>query len=250
MIVIPMAGLSSRFQKAGYQKPKYMLDLHGRSLLQHSVRSFQRYFSSHEFLFVARDDGHSGVLRFLEQELAEMNIKHAKVVLLHAPTEGQADTVRLGLSHAGVSDEVPLTIFNIDTFRPNFAFPDTDWADHADGYVEVMVDDDPGFSFVEPSEVGYHVLRTAEKEPISHLASTGLYYFRNSHDFLLAANSSNNLAKGELYIAPLYNHLIARGLDIRFHLVDRDDVVLCGTPDEYMAMGGSSASVDIRQKRS
>ncbi|EDP5628571.1 capsular biosynthesis protein, partial [Campylobacter jejuni] len=27
IIIFPMAGLSSRFTKAGYDKPKYMLDL-------------------------------------------------------------------------------------------------------------------------------------------------------------------------------------------------------------------------------
>ncbi|EOA0230274.1 capsular biosynthesis protein, partial [Escherichia coli] len=36
MIVIPMAGLSSRFKKAGYVKPKYMLEAHGKTLFSHS----------------------------------------------------------------------------------------------------------------------------------------------------------------------------------------------------------------------
>ena len=32
MFIIPMAGLSSRFFKAGYNKPKYQLDLNGESV--------------------------------------------------------------------------------------------------------------------------------------------------------------------------------------------------------------------------
>ena len=40
MIVIPMAGLSSRFTKAGYTKPKYMLPLAGKSVFAHSIESF------------------------------------------------------------------------------------------------------------------------------------------------------------------------------------------------------------------
>lgn len=243
MIVIPMAGLSSRFQRAGYRLPKYMLDLHGRSLFRHSVESFGAYFASEDFLFVARDNSDTDVRQFIERELADMSIQRAQVVLLDAPTEGQADTVRQGLSCAGISSDVPLIIFNIDTFRPGYLFPAAEWTDHADGYVEVMIDDDPGFSFVEPSKGGCRVLRTAEKEPISNLASTGLYFFRRSHDFLSAAFSRDAKAKGELYIAPLYNHLIAQGLDIRYHVVHRDQVVLCGTPEQYVLLGGGPAPV-------
>ncbi|TOH10549.1 capsular biosynthesis protein, partial [Vibrio parahaemolyticus] len=44
MIVIPMAGMSSRFFKAGYKLPKYMLEAHGKSLFEHSLRSFESYF--------------------------------------------------------------------------------------------------------------------------------------------------------------------------------------------------------------
>lgn len=39
IIIFPMAGLSSRFAKAGYDKPKYMLDLKGNSVFFHAVNS-------------------------------------------------------------------------------------------------------------------------------------------------------------------------------------------------------------------
>ena len=38
-----MAGLSSRFAKAGYKVPKYMLDIDGNSVFYHAVSSFKRY---------------------------------------------------------------------------------------------------------------------------------------------------------------------------------------------------------------
>ena len=55
MIIIPMAGLSSRFKDAGYVKPKYMLEAHGKTLFSHSLYSFKNYFDSESFLFVALD---------------------------------------------------------------------------------------------------------------------------------------------------------------------------------------------------
>ena len=52
MIVIPMAGLSSRFFDAGFDKPKYALEAHGRTLFFHSVGSFGHYFDEVPFLFI------------------------------------------------------------------------------------------------------------------------------------------------------------------------------------------------------
>ena len=46
-----MAGLSSRFFKAGYTKPKYQLDLNGETVFSWSVRSFERYFKTDKFCF-------------------------------------------------------------------------------------------------------------------------------------------------------------------------------------------------------
>lgn len=40
----------------------------------------------------------------------------------------------------------------------------------------------------------------------------------------------------EIYIAPMYNDLIAEGRDIRYELVRRDKVIICGTPKEYLSL--------------
>ena len=234
MIVIPMAGLSRRFQEAGYTQPKYMLPLAGQSLFAHAVGSFSRYFGAEPFLFIARD-GH-GTPEFIAAELARLGVGDARTVLLPGPTQGQADTVRLGLLQAGVTGDVPLTVFNIDTFRPGFRYPDAPWMASAAGYLEVMPGSDPGFSYVLPDGGGDgRVARTAEKVVISDLASTGLYWFSRASDFLAAMHDSAHAASahGELYVAPLYNALIAKGLDVRYHQVPRGDVVFCGVPAQY-----------------
>lgn len=235
MIVIPMAGLSRRFREAGYDRPKFMLDLHGRSLFAHAVGSFRAYFDTEPFLFIARDE--PGVPEFVVQEMAALGVASARTVLLPRPTLGQADTVRLGLQQAGTGADTPLTIFNIDTFRPGFRYPAADWMGGADGYLEVMPGADPGFSFVRPADGGDgRVAETAEKVVISGLASTGLYWFRRAGDFLDAMEGDAARAHGELYVAPLYNALIAGGLDVRYQTVAAEEVVFCGVPAQYEAL--------------
>ena len=54
-IIIPMAGLSSRFTKAGYVLPKYMLYVKNKSLFNLAVTSFEKYFDTCRFVFVARN---------------------------------------------------------------------------------------------------------------------------------------------------------------------------------------------------
>ena len=244
MIVIPMAGLSRRFTEAGYDRPKYMLDLHGRSLFAHAVDSFSAYFTSEPFLLIARDA--PGVQEFIAAELGRLGVAEARTVVLPHPTLGQADTVRLGLERAGTAAEAPLTIFNIDTFRPGFRYPDAQWMATADGYLEVMHATDPGFSYVRPApgESDGQVLETAEKVVISTLASTGLYWFRRAGDFLdaMRGDPAGISAHGELYVAPLYNRLIASGRDVRYAQVPADEVVFCGTPGQYEGLLGGPRS--------
>lgn len=234
MIVFPMAGLSSRFTNAGYTKPKFMLELQGQTLFTHAVSSFSHYFASEPFLVVARSI--PGVQRFIEAEMGALGIPNWRLVLLPEPTRGQADTVRLGLEQADIDAGEPLTVFNIDTIRPNFRYPIEGWMADADGYLEVMQSDDPGYSYVLPAaaEEDCRVARTAEKIVISNLASTGLYWFRRASLFIDALHDSKSaLVNGEMYIAPLYNSLTKRGMDIRYKIVREEDVIFCGTPQQY-----------------
>ncbi len=123
MIVIPMAGLSRRFSDAGFQAPKYMLEAHGKTLFEWSVLSFEKYFSSHEFLFVVRDIMNTEA--FVCSKADKLGITQYQVCVLDEPTSGQAETVSLALHKMQINNTDPLTIFNIDTFRKNFSFPKT-----------------------------------------------------------------------------------------------------------------------------
>lgn len=232
-IIIPMAGLSSRFTKAGYVLPKYMLYIKNRSLFNLAVSSFEKYFDSCRFVFVARDVFDTKT--FIEKECELMGIKDFEVVILPAPTKGQAETVLKGIKEASVAKDEPILIFNIDTFRPGFAFPQEmdDW----DGYLEVFVGSGKNWSYARTeSDTSTLVVETAEKREISKYCSTGLYYFKSSEMFLNAYVENQEkpiTGVAELYVAPLYNYMIAKSLKIHIHVIDRQDVIFSGVPSEY-----------------
>lgn len=232
-IVIPMAGLSSRFTKAGYTLPKYMLYVKNKSLFRLAVESFEKYFDTVRFVFIARDVFDTE--RFIKEECNLLGIKDFSVVMLDQPTRGQAETVIKGVEGAGVKDDENILIFNIDTFRPGFIFPENikDW----DGYLEVFEGSGANWSYAKTeSENSTRVVETAEKREISTHCSTGIYYFKKAKEFVDAYNENLvNPIKGvpELYVAPLYNFLIRDGKSIHINIIPRETVIFCGVPQEY-----------------
>ncbi len=231
-IIFPMAGLSSRFIKAGYTKPKYMLQIKEHSVFYHAVIGFKNYFNSCNFLFIYRDI--NGTYNFLKTECEKLGIKSYKLIKLEDVTMGQAHTVMLGLERACIDDGENILIFNIDTFRYNYVLPSFDYS-QLDGYLEVFQADGEQWSFVKPGK-NNKVLKTTEKKRISNLCSSGLYYFKKSlyfKEIFSFMRENNDLVEGELYIAPMYNYLIKNKADIRYYEIGLGEIIFCGTPQEY-----------------
>ncbi|TPV95175.1 MAG: capsular biosynthesis protein [Myxococcales bacterium FL481] len=238
-IVIPMAGASHRFFEAGFTQPKYMLPLWGETVFSHAIGSFRRYFNSHRFCFIVRQQ--LSAIEFVQSEADRLGILTYDVVSLSHPTRGQADTALLGLRQSATAPEEPVTIFNIDTFRPGFRYPVLPDAHPDTCFLEAFLGGGDNCSFVEPIPGTDSVMRTAEKQRISDLCSTGLYHFSEHRQFAAAVDAEARLpsqALPEAYIAPVYNHLIKRGIDVRYVLIPSDEIVVCGTPDAYHELLG------------
>ena len=233
MFIIPMAGLSSRFFKAGYDKPKYQLMLGKETVFSWSVKSFERYFQTDKFVFVYRNI--YDTQNFIQSEIDKLGIFDYELVCLPRETLGQADTVYQGVCNC--PDE-ELYIFNIDSKIVDFQKPS--WIDECDGYLEVFKGEGNHWSFAQPQDAhSRKVIRTTEKERISDLCSDGLYYFKQKSVFerlFLQAKESRQVAKNEYYIAPLYNQLIKEQAVVYYDLVSNDKILFCGTPDEYVTI--------------
>ena len=231
-IVLPMAGESRRFRAAGYRVPKHQLPMPwGGTLLEAAVSSFEEFYGSAKFVFgVAASDVEEVVVEMAER----FGIRDFAVSRIRVPTTGQAHTVALALEQVDAIED--LYIFNVDSRR--YRVPKVDLA--CDGLLEVFRGPGSHWSFVDPG-VDDRVLRTTEKERISDLCSNGLYWFNSAAEFCdLVAGSLRRRREsdGELYVAPLYNELIARGSDIRYRLIDASQMTFAGTPAEYETVWG------------
>ncbi|BBM87491.1 glycosyltransferase family 2 protein [Candidatus Uabimicrobium amorphum] len=247
MIVIPMAGTSSRFRQAGYEKPKYMLQAKNKSLFAHAISSFSNYYASEKFLFICRDTYNCE--NFIRAELNSigLNATNLKICILNSETSGQAETVAIGLKKTTVATSEPITIFNIDTMRPNYKFPKEFRQKNVDGYIEVFCGSGHHWSFVKPVDKSASIgkaIYVTEKNRISDFCSTGLYYFKSVAFYLDLYSTIENvnpthLQGGERYVAPLYNTAISSGANIYYKLIPKDDVIFFGTPEEYVSFTNS-----------
>lgn len=232
MILITMAGQSARFYAAGYTLPKYALALHGRTVFDWAVSSFNRYFKTENFVFVVRPDCYAK--EFIERAIPRLGIENFQIHQLAIDTSGQAETAYLAIKE--YPQDFSVTIFNIDTIRFDYQVPS--FIADCDGYLEVFRGEGDHWSFVEPGP-DLSVLKTAEKQRISELCSDGLYYFKSKIQFcniFEKAQINNERIKGEFYIAPLYNRLVEGGGVVKYCLVDKSQLAFCGTPEEYKSL--------------
>lgn len=232
MFYFPMAGLSSRFSKEGYNRPKYFLELGNINLFQASLKGFSKYFQSDGFCFIYLE-------KFIDADtifgwaneigLCESNIT---AVPLRHPTQGQADTVRLGIEYcSGLrSSDDEVIIFNIDTMYNDFTKP----AQSVQNYLDVTKLSGDHWSFVvaDPMKPA-QATRVVEKKRISDLCSVGLYQFYSGAEFMEAYARSYLNSVSEQYVAPLFQSMIEEGQIIKFREFSPSRFSFLGTPKEY-----------------
>ena len=227
IIVIPMAGASSRFTSMG-MAPKYTLKTKDfRTLFDDAVSSFDKWFDTATFLIIVKDDY---AKEFAENHAATLGIKDFTVINLDFLTKGQAETVKLGLQEAGLENRTDeLIIFNIDSIRHNLVLPEDEvWDTLFDAFYDE--DAEPVWSFCKVDK-NMNIIKTAEKRKISPWCSTGLYIFRGVNLYLTAYNDAIKDKSYNYYIAPLYNNL--KGMTNRLLVCPLQDIDFAGTPSQY-----------------
>jgi hypothetical protein len=246
MIIIPMAGKSSRFIDAGYDKPKYKLQLLDKTVFDWVVLSFKEHFRTEQFIFIVQMSFEMD--NFTEKHIKNLGILNYRIHLLNEITRGQAETVYKSIINE--ENDQDILIFNIDTIRKNFTYPKI--SNTSAGCLEVFKGDGDHWSFIEPyEEDNKFVKRTTEKIRITNLCSNGLYYFKSLLQFKKSfeeAIRSNEYSNGEIYIAPLYNNLIKNGYKIEYTMTPFEDNIFCGTPLEYQSLIHNDSYLRLNDK--
>jgi dTDP-glucose pyrophosphorylase len=229
-LVIPAAGLGTRFSNAGYKTSKPLIKVGNHEMILWVVSNFT-LIAGDSVILISRDQDDLSMVRGrISPGIGFHNIKVSSV------TDGPASTVNL--ARETLSLELPLIIANSDQYvsASLAGFIAEVRTGLLDGSVLTMNANGSKWSYVERKPNG-EIKRVVEKEQISDEATVGIYAWKkaklyfNSYDEMLAAEDRVN---GEFYVAPTYNYLIRRGFRIgAFHIGNVEDAVHgLGTPED------------------
>lgn len=253
-IIIPMAGLGSRFQKAAdtneeYKKPKPFINVRGIPMVRWATGSLPFLHTSHgnplkdsDLIFIIRkehNDEHN-----LEKKLRELYSPNIHVIIQDTPAVGATDTVLRAKHLVDQEEEIIITdsdhFFDGKVLAERIANKDKETA----GIIPVFVPPNDGiprwsYSLVTPGTT--FTEKVAEKDrtlmEAGAYANIGAYYFTKAKYFtelaeeVIAKNQTfGEPGKGEYYIAPLYQLLLDRGYKVEAAVLP--EVWGLGTPQD------------------
>ena len=230
-IVIPMAGLGSRFVSAGYKKPKPFIDVGGVPMIIKVLRNLN--YPGARYILVARREHIELEFNLVEKIKQEFN---AVFIPIDDVTEGTACTVLFARKY--INNDAPLLIANSDQLVDIKIEEFIDDCTNRDlnGSILSFIDKDknPKWSFAKTDGNGF-VTQVKEKDPISEVATVGVYMFNRGSLFVNGAIDmiiENDRSGGEFYTCPVYNYLIRDGFKIGIYNIDELQMHGLGTPSD------------------
>ena len=227
-IIIPMAGAGSRFVKVGQKLPKPLIPVLNKTLIEHSVSSFD---VKGRFIFITRDfddpkdnESLSKLLKDLRPESVEIRLSRM--------TGGATETVLAAKEYINSSD--PLIVYNCDQLINWDASDFLSFVEKKDPDAALVLFNsrDPKNSFAE-IENG-KITKLVEKKAISNHALIGFHYWKHGSDFVSSAEmlleKFRQDGKPECYISETFNYLNSKEI-LPYHIADNIYVPL-GTPED------------------
>jgi NDP-sugar pyrophosphorylase family protein len=234
-IVIPLAGLGSRFSNVGYKEPKPLIYFRGKTMIEHAIESIG---ITGKFIFITRlfkQPYHNHLMSVLRQYTDNKNI-----IVLDQTTKGSAQTIL----HAKelICNFEPLIQTNCDQilrWKPQ-EFLDHLYEQQCHGSVVTIKSNDPKHSYVKLDE-RFYATEFAEKNPISDNALVGMHYWKQGHYFVNAAErmiEENATQQGEFYVSSSYNYMLknfkenGKPCRISSFNISEQEINFLGTPED------------------
>lgn len=232
-ILIPMAGLGSRFSNAGYSTPKPLIKLNGKHMIEGVIKNLRPSNVDYKFIFICQD-AHLKKYNFEEKILSiEPN---SEIISINYVTEGAACTALVAEKFINNNDR--LMIANSDQWVDINIDKYLSYENHnkLDGLIMTMRANEDKWSYVSLGQDKLVDL-VVEKEVISNEATVGIYNFKKGSDFCFYANKmieNNDRVNGEFYVAPVYNALIKDDKKIGIFNIGsvNNGMYGIGTPDD------------------
>lgn len=219
-IIIPLAGTSDLFIEAGYNYPKPLIEINGKTMIEWVLDNPIKIKRQYQFIFILKEED---VARFHLDNTLKLICPNCEIVKLKKSTKGGLCSTLMAIDKLNADDS--LLILNGDQILDiDFNQVDQFWIDEkiAAGII-TFNSVHPRWSYARLED--NLVVQTAEKNPISNEAIAGYYYFENAKIFFDAAFKTikNNVQlDGMFYISPVLNQLILENHKVKNFKIENE----------------------------
>ena len=200
---MPMAGKGLRLVDAGFEKPKPLVEIKNKTIMEWSINSLNL---DEKFIFCTKQEH---IEKFeIDSKLREI-INDCEIVPISYDTHGTVDTILNARKLIDNDEELLITDadhyveWDHEFFNQNIRKRDIDGCTMV--YPKPKINE--AYSFVKLDDDGF-VIESAEKIPISSIATVGIHYFKKGSDFVKYADEMirrNLTVKNEYYVTPVFN---------------------------------------------
>ena len=231
-IVIPMAGKGSRFANKGFKKPKPLIDINGKTMIQIVIENLKPN-TPHRFIFIVQKEH---IRKYSADKLLKSLCPNCIIIPIEEITKGAACSVLKSKKY--INSNQPLMIANSDQWV-NISINDyIEFCQKSkvQGQIMTMFSNDSKWSYINFDNHG-NIIDVVEKIVVSDQATVGIYNFSRGDIFCKYAEQmiiDQNMSKGEYYVAPVYKYMIQDNQRIELYNIDKDgkNMYGLGTPDD------------------
>lgn len=244
-IIIPMAGLGTRFTSYGFKTNKYLLpiNIQLQPMIELAITSLNISEPCKYFFIINEENGYNQSLRNLLTEICKKYGFIYEIRSVSKLTEGPASTV--SIIRDILDMDQPIIVSNSDQVLENWDFKKfINTCKNYDGCVltyepnyPLEIDATDKHSFVRLSEEGV-VTECREKIVLSKKALVGVHYFSSAalffdaYDYMVQHNM--RAPNGEFYLSLCYQSMLEMGKTVGIHNIQPDETFWpVGEPDDY-----------------
>ncbi len=228
-IILPVAGKGTRLRPHTHTKPKSLVRVAGKTVLEHVIASVGK-LKVDEYIIITDENGEI-IQKFVEKIFPKLPVKYVTQTDLLGP----AHAVWLADPHIREGDDV-LVVFNDTLFVTDLTrIPRL--VDGLDGLIYSKEVEDYRRFGVNVMKDGI-IVDMVEKpdKPISKLAQVGLYYLKDGKNFMKAiarAVEQKLTVKGEYYLPEVFKLMLRDGA--KLGAPEIDEWLDCGKPETLLA---------------
>lgn len=228
-IVIPMAGLGSRFLQEGFNIPKPLIEVNKKTLIEHTIESLGL---DGRFIFIIRKYDNEEHYVILQKKLKEL-VPNCVIITVNSITSGSVETCLKALEYINNDEELVITNCDQRLEWNSESFKEFIKNSLLDGCVVTHESNNPKHSYAK-IDINDNVITIKEKDVISNNALIGLHYWKRGKDFITSATellkdfSSQN--RKECYISETYNYLIKDKKSVKIYNISANEYICLGTP--------------------